>query len=60
MIKNCVIFVLLFVIFLTGLAGTGLYFLNDDFRKEVDDVFDCFSEKTDRENIREEIRDAID
>lgn len=56
MIKNCIILILLLVILITGIAGAGLYFLNDDFQKEVDDVFECFS----KENIREGIRDAID
>lgn len=60
MIKNCIIFILLLVILLTGIVGTGLYFLNDDFQKEIDDVFECFGKETSKDNIREEIRDAID
>ena len=59
MIKNCIIFVLLLVILLTGLTGTALYFLNDDFQKEVDDVFECLGDEEDK-SLREEIRDAID
>lgn len=60
MIKNCIIFILLLVIALAGLAGAGLYFFNDDFKKEIDDVFEWFEQKTDDDNIREEIRDVID
>lgn len=55
MIKNCIIFILLFVILFTGFMGTALYFLNDDFQKELDDVFECLDWEDD-----ESIRDAID
>lgn len=60
MIKNCIIFILLLVIFVVGLIGTGLYFFNDDFKKEIDDIFEWFEQKTDDDSLREEIRDAID
>ena len=48
MIKNCIIFVLLLAILLTGLTGAGLYWLNDDFRKEADDIFRLIGKEADK------------
>ena len=48
MIKNCIIFVLLLAILLTGLTGAGLYWLNDDFRKEADDIFRLLDEEAEK------------